>query len=75
MEIVVNYSSLIDGKDGCAYGFGDVVFADGKSITRYVVMFSNGHVHGGNKAVIIFLASSDDPAAHAWRMRETKGTL
>jgi len=75
MKFVLNVGDTAEGLDGTIYGKGDIVYADGKFVERYLIVFTNGHVHGGDKSVIVYLATSKDDAAHAWRMRETAGTL
>lgn len=76
MQFVVDLQKMEPGEDGVFYGPGDVVVTiDGKTISRYLIMFPNGHVHGGNQDVITLLATSKSDACHAWRMRETAGTL
>jgi len=75
MKYLIDVSGMADGLDGTAYGAGDIVFADGKMVSRSLIVLSNGHVHGGDKGVITYLATSKDPAPTAWRQRENAGTL
>ena len=75
MGYVFDVVGAKEGLDGVLYGKGDIIFSDGRVIERWLVLFTNGHVHGGNKDVIIYLATSKDDAAHAWRTRENAGTL
>jgi hypothetical protein len=76
MEFIFNLDKMERGEDGVFYGPGDIVVtSDGKTISRYLIMFPNGHTHGGNKDVMILLATSKEQAPTAWRRREIAGTL
>ena len=75
IKYILNLDAMEPGLDGVMYGPGDVVFAEGHIVERYLIAFPTGHVHGGTKDVIVYLATSKDPAPTAWRKREIAGTL
>lgn len=75
MGYVFNIEDAKEGLDGVLYGKGDIVFPGGKMVERYLIQFTNGHAHCGNKDVMVYLATSKDDVAHTWRTRENAGTL
>jgi len=75
VKYVLDLDTMTPGLDGTVYGPGDIVFPEGQVLERYLIAFPNGKVNGGNKDVIILLATSTDPAPTAWRKRTAAGTL
>ena len=79
MGYTINIDKAKPGEDGVLYGPGDVVMGYGPSgrmvVSRFLIMFTDGHAHGGTEEVITYLATSKDLTAHAWRVRENAGTL